>query len=89
MRPGGYPDSDLPEHVHLHVIEVGRCTYYIDDVLFEDDPRLTAAKRATLITGRGGSGLAMPTLDEAGVHVVVRDIHLGRNIPGYPEGGRE
>lgn len=89
VRPGGYPDSDLPEHVHLHVIEVGRCTYYIDDVLFEDDPRLTVAKKAELILGRGGSGLAAPTLAEDGVQVVRRDIHLGRNIPGYPgSGGR-
>lgn len=86
VRPGGYPDSDLPEHVHLHVIEVGRCTYYIDDVMFDDGPRLTAAKRATLVTGRGGSGLATPTSDESGVQVVVRDIHLGRGIPGYPGG---
>lgn len=84
VRPGGYPRSDLPEHVHLHVIEPGRCTYYIDDVLFGDDPRLTAAKKAELILGRGGSGLAAPTLDREGVQVVRRDIHLGRNIPGYP-----
>jgi len=85
VRPAGYPDTDLPEHVHMHVIEVGRCTYYIDDVMFDDDPRLTAAKRAELITGRGGSGLATPTLGEDGVQVVGRDIHLGRGIPGYPE----
>lgn len=85
LRPGGYPDSDLPAHVHMHVIEVGRCTYYVDDILFEDDPRLTQEKRATLITGRGGRGLVTPQMDSAGVWVVRRNIHLGRNIPGYPE----
>jgi len=84
IRPAGYPDSDLPAHVHMHVIEVGRCTYYIDDILFEDDPRLTKEKKAALILGRGGSGLVAPQTDSAGTWVVWRDIHLGKNIPGYP-----
>jgi protocatechuate 3,4-dioxygenase beta subunit len=83
-RPAG---ADLPEHVQVHVIEVGRWTYHIDDVLFDDDPRLTPAKRASLITGRGGSGLVTPTLDAACVQFVVRDIRLGRDIPAYPGGG--
>jgi protocatechuate 3,4-dioxygenase beta subunit len=26
IRPAGYPGTDLPEHVHMHVIERGRCT---------------------------------------------------------------
>ena len=72
-----------------HVIEVGRCTYYIDDILFEDDPRLTMEKRAALIQGRGGSGLVAPQLEGAGAWVVRRDIHLGKNIPGYPERARQ
>jgi protocatechuate 3,4-dioxygenase beta subunit len=32
IRPGGYPGTRTPEHVHMHVIEPGRCTYYIDDI---------------------------------------------------------
>jgi len=24
VRPAGYPDTDIPSHVHMHVIEVGR-----------------------------------------------------------------
>ncbi len=89
IRPAGYPDSDLPAHVHMHVIEAGRCTYYIDDILFEDDPRLTKEKREALILGRGGSGLVTPQGDSTGVWVVRRDIHLGKNIPGYPERARQ
>lgn len=85
IRPAGYPDSDLPEHVHMHVLEVGRCTYYIDDILFEDDPRLTEEKKAELIRDRGGSGLVTPERDDAGVWHVRRDIHLGENIAGYGE----
>lgn len=85
IRPAGYPGSDLPQHVHMHVLEVGRCTYYIDDILFEDDPRLTDSKRQRMTPGRGGSGVITPVRDASGTWVVRRDIVLGEGIPGYPE----
>ena len=85
IRPVGYPGTDLPQHVHMHVLEVGRCTYYIDDILFEDDPRLTEAKRRQLTEGRGGNGVATPKRDANGTWLVRRDIVLGAEIPGYPE----
>ena len=84
IRPGGYPGTDIPQHVHMHVLEPGRCTYYIDDILFADDPRLTAAKRRSYALGRGGSGIAVPTRDDDGVWNVRRDILLGEKIPDYP-----
>lgn len=84
IRPGAYPNSDLPEHVHMHVIEVGRCTYYIDDLMFEDDPRLTPSMRRQLTLGRGGSGVALPTLNADAGFLARRDIVLGERIPGYP-----
>jgi protocatechuate 3,4-dioxygenase beta subunit len=84
IRPGGYPNTDLPQHVHMHIIEVGRCTYYIDDIMFEDDPRLTPEMRRRLTLGRGGDGVVTPTRDGAGVYRVVRDIVLGQALPGYP-----
>lgn len=80
VRPGGYPDSDLPAHVHLHVIEPGRCTYYLDDLLFTDDPRLTPAARAAHSHGRGGPGVATPTRRPDGRWQVTRDITLGAGI---------
>jgi protocatechuate 3,4-dioxygenase beta subunit len=85
IRPAGYPSSDIPAHVHMHVIEVGRCTYYIDDILFDDDPRLNAEQRRQLVTGRAGSGLVSPRRHEDGTWIVRRDIFLGVQIPGYPE----
>lgn len=85
IRPGGYPFSRDPQHIHMHIIEPGRCTYYIDDLLFADDPRLTAAKSARLSRGRGGLGITQPTRNESGVLLVRRDIVLGAQIPGYPE----
>jgi protocatechuate 3,4-dioxygenase beta subunit len=84
IRPGAYPNRDVPEHVHMHVLEVGRCTYYIDDVLFDDDPRLTPEVRRQLSSGRGGSGIVQPRRDDSGRWLVTRDIVLGQGVPGYP-----
>jgi protocatechuate 3,4-dioxygenase beta subunit len=84
IRPAGYPGTGIPQHVHMHVIEPARCTYYVDDLLFEDDPRLTAAQRANHDHGRGGRGIAVPTKGSDGIWSVRRDIRLGENIPGYP-----
>ena len=81
IRPGGYPDSALPQHIHLHVIEPGRCTYYIDDIVFRDDPRLKAASHRH--DERGGSGVVDVARDAAGTWQVARDIVLGRNLPDY------
>lgn len=84
IRPGGYPNTTIPQHVHLHVIEPGRATYYIDEMVFSDDPRLTPEQRRQLVTGRGGPGLVTPVRDPAGVWNVTRDIVLGQNVPNYP-----
>ncbi len=85
IRPGGYPFSRDPQHIHIHVIEPGRCTYYIDDILFKDDPRLTADKITRMSRGRGGPGITTPARTESGSFIVSRDIILGAQIPGYPE----
>jgi protocatechuate 3,4-dioxygenase beta subunit len=82
IRPAGYPNTDLPAHIHLHIIEPGCFTYYIDDILFKDDPRLTQAQINKLTLGRGGNGVGLPLLHE-GTWQIRRDIILGKNIPGY------
>lgn len=82
IRPAGYPGSGLPQHIHLNVIEPGCATYYIDDVMFDDDPRLTEAVRRKLDQGRGGHGIVMPVRVD-GVWRAQRDIVLGARIPGY------
>ncbi|MBA4137551.1 MAG: hypothetical protein C0518_09570 [Opitutus sp.] len=83
IRPASYPRTSEPQHIHLHIIEPGCCTYYIDDVFFDDDLRLTPRHRQRL-GGRGGNGLTSPRQDESGTWHVTRDIVLGRNIPDYP-----
>jgi protocatechuate 3,4-dioxygenase beta subunit len=83
IRPGGYPNTTIAQHVHMHVIEPGRVTYFIDDIVFTDDPRLTSETRKTYEHGRGGSGVVTPKKDAAGKWLVTRDIVLGQGVTGY------
>lgn len=81
IRPASYPRSDIPQHVHMHVIEPGRGTYWIDDIVFSDDPLLTAAQRRQMLQGRGGpGGLTTPQRDRDGTWQVTRDITLGAGV---------
>lgn len=82
IRPKAYPGRDIPQHIHLHVIEPGKATYYIDDVTFDDDPLLTSEHRQNK-NCRGGCGESHPERDEQGVWQVRRDITLGESIPNY------
>ena len=75
IRPAPYPDLGQPAHIHIYVKEPGRQPYYIDDVVFDDDPLLTPEVRRAL-EGRGGSGILRPTLDEDGGLKGHRDITL-------------
>lgn len=86
IRPGAYPSGSNPEHVHLQVLEVGCCTYYLTSIKFTDDPLLSPEEREQAMEGRGGNALVTPRRDENGVLIVNRDIYLGRGIPGYAGG---
>jgi hypothetical protein len=79
IRPAAYPGRQVAEHVHMHVIEPGVGTYYIDNLEFLDDPLLTERRS----DGRGGNGLALPQRRGNAWHAR-RDIMLGHLIPGYP-----
>lgn len=83
IRPASYPRSEIPAHIHMHVIERGCATYYIDDIVFTDDPLLTAARRPQYEHGRGGSGVSTPTPQGDG-QLVTRDIQLGAGIADHP-----
>ncbi|WP_170113238.1 hypothetical protein [Ahniella affigens] len=83
IRPGHYPKTDIPEHVHMHVIEPGCGTYYVDDMVFLDDPLLTEKEKlAREKRPRGGQGMIRAML-LMGTWYAIRDITLGENIPGY------
>ena len=81
FRPAAYPGGTEPEHIHVTVKEPNKNEYYIDEVVFADDPMLSQKERSEL-QNRGGLGIVRPRL-ENGMLTVKRDIVLGLNIPGY------
>jgi len=88
IRPGGYPNErnpteGEPQHIHMHVIERGCATYWIDELLFTDDPRLTPERRKAMSRDRGGPGIVTPRRVGKTWHAE-RDIQLGRDISDYP-----
>ena len=83
IRPGAYPDRDIPAHIHPIVKEPDKNEYYLDEYRFEDDPLLTKAKRDAH-ENRGGSGVVRLSKNTEGIWVGRRDIVLGLNIPSYP-----
>jgi protocatechuate 3,4-dioxygenase beta subunit len=82
IRPASYPNTKIPQHVHLHVVEPGKCHYTVDSVVFTDDPYLTREERERESNGRGGSGIVTPTNDK-GTWRVRRDVTLGAGIHDY------
>ena len=75
IRPGPYPGSTEPAHVHIVVQFPGQQGFYINDLLFDDDPRLTPAVRAAQ-TMAGGPGVVHATKDRRGVWQAVRIVTL-------------
>ena len=55
IRPGGYPESELPEHIHWHVT-VGDKNVAGGEILFDDDERLSAEERQ-----HAGDAVTKPT----------------------------
>lgn len=86
IRPASYPRSNNPQHVHMHVLEPRRCHYTIDDLVFTDDPTLTAEMQRSHARGRGGIGIATPRR-VGQTWTVRRDIVLGAGIPDYARCG--
>lgn len=82
-RPAPYPSRDSPAHIHLAIKEPGLPNeYYVDELVFEDDPLLTTAKRKAL-ENRGGSGILRPRAGQKN-QIAEHDIILGLHIPNYP-----
>lgn len=78
----------------MQVLEPGRCHYYIEDVMFTDDPLLTPAQRRRPEAPRGGPGIVTPRRAPVkrgertvSTWLVQRDIVLGAGIPGHARCG--
>jgi protocatechuate 3,4-dioxygenase, beta subunit len=77
IRPGTYPSRSDPAHIHMIVKEPSRQEYWIDEVVFTDDPLVDARYRGRL-QNRGGNGIVTPTRDANGTWHARRDITLER-----------
>jgi protocatechuate 3,4-dioxygenase beta subunit len=81
IRPGSYPHTNNPQHVHMHVIEPGCGTYYIKELQFSDDPvrqQLTEDQRKH----QEDAAIETPRKTAKGWEVT-RDIRLGENVKNY------
>lgn len=78
-RPGSYPNSQAPAHIHVIVAEPSGKYYWVDDFWFDDDPLLTQQIRRSA-SNRGGSGIVSVNLED-GIMTVQRTFILGLNLP--------
>ena len=82
IKPGTYPSRDEPAHVHISVSEKNmEEPYYIDDIVFDNDPLLTSQRRKKM-ENRGGSGV-IRFVQKDNFSIGERNIILGLNIPNY------
>ena len=70
IRPGGYPQANIPEHIHFIVAGRGL------ELRFADDPRLPAEERARAQASETFAEVRPVTRDRDGVEHVVRDFRL-------------
>ncbi|MEO9870045.1 dioxygenase family protein [Ekhidna sp.] len=83
FKPASYPNTTISQHIHMTVKESDTNPYYIDNVIFTDDPLLTRSEIENQ-KNRGGSGVTTPKKEsESALVKVKRDIILGKNIPDY------
>jgi protocatechuate 3,4-dioxygenase beta subunit len=80
-RPATYPNTTIPQHIHITVKEPDKNEYYIDSYHFKDDPNLDD-KIKNKINPRGGSGVIELFATED-IQIATRDLILGLNIPNY------
>lgn len=76
IRPASYPNSTIPQHVHMTVTTKDRKEDWIDETWFADDKFVTAQARRSL-TGKGGFNPVLAMEKGAnGIWRGVRDIKL-------------
>jgi protocatechuate 3,4-dioxygenase beta subunit len=61
--------------------------YYIDDLVFDDDPLLTSRERRSM-NNKGGNGI-LRVVHKDSLQIAEHNIILGMNIAGYPAGKKE
>jgi protocatechuate 3,4-dioxygenase beta subunit len=57
IRPGGYPGSNIPQHIHLQIFLADGRRYWAEELQFADDPRLPATERGAAAKVRTDGGV--------------------------------
>jgi protocatechuate 3,4-dioxygenase beta subunit len=78
IRPGSYPGSRQPQHIHAYVSGPGYPEYWIDEYHFADDPFVTDDMRKKFGGKENLSSVLTLTRDREGVLRGVRDIVVER-----------
>ena len=78
IKPGLYPSRKTPAHIHMTIKEPDHREYWIDEILFADDPHLTTEIRRDA-QNRGGSGIIQLSGNAEGVWQGTRDIVLEKH----------
>jgi protocatechuate 3,4-dioxygenase, beta subunit len=85
IRPGSYPGSRNPQHIHAYVSGPGYPEYWIDEYHFDDDPFIDEEMRRKF-AGQGSFSSIVTLKHESGVWRGVRDIKVercSRNCTGH------
>ncbi len=84
LRPAPYPKEKMPAHIHVLIKEANLSNpYYVDDLVFDEDPLLIEHRKKYPFEERGGNGILRVLLNGE-IQVAEHDIILGLNIPNHP-----
>lgn len=84
IKPGSYPGSTIPAHIHMIIKEPYMNEYFIDDINFDDDPFMTKTERDRQHQ-YAGPGIITLAKNNEGILSGRRNIILGLNIQQYPQ----
>ncbi|MDQ5846658.1 MAG: hypothetical protein M3539_15335, partial [Acidobacteriota bacterium] len=86
IKPGSYPASRNPAHIHAYVSGPGYPEYWIDEYHFEDDPFVTNDMRGKVVGAGNFSSILTLARGTDGVLRAIRDIKIercSRNCTGH------
>jgi protocatechuate 3,4-dioxygenase, beta subunit len=83
-RPASYPSQDIPQHIHLSILEPDINQPYFADLYFDDDPLYLKHKKKYGRQDRAGTELLRVLLKDK-LQIAEHNIILGLNIPNYPK----
>jgi hypothetical protein len=78
IKPGSYPNSRNPAHIHAYVSGPGYPEYWIDEYLFADDPFIKDEDKQKAGSQGAFSPILNPTRGSDGILRAVRNIRIER-----------